>query len=149
MNASRWKASQTILVMLVTFAFVGGVSIGVIGDRLARRVDRSSTRITTDFSSVLDDLSLTREQRSRATAILERSAPLTEETMFEVAGRLQAISDSVDRELRAILTPSQRSRLDSLRRGPIFLLKRVKANGNTSVDTVYPAKEMRPTLRNR
>jgi hypothetical protein len=125
------------------------VSVGVIGDRLARRVDQSSTRITTDISSVLDDLSLTKGQRARATAILERSAPLTEQTMFEVAGRLHAISDSVDRELRLILTPPQRSRLDSLRRRPIFLLKRTSANGNTSVDTVYPPKVLPLTLRNR
>jgi hypothetical protein len=135
--------------MLVAFAFIGGTSVGVIGDRLASRVDRSSTRITTDVSSVLDDLSLTKEQRTQATAILEKSAPLTEETMFEVAGRLRAISDSVDRELRLILTPAQRSRLDSLRGRPIFLLKRTRANGNTSVDTVYPPKALPLTLRNR
>jgi uncharacterized membrane-anchored protein YhcB (DUF1043 family) len=129
----RW-----IVVALLGCAFVGGIATGVIIDRLSNRATDRSARITSDLSSVLDGLSLTKEQRAQADTILERSAPRTEEAMFDIAARLSAISDSVDRQLRAILTPSQRSKLDSLRRRPVFLLKRRTANGSTSVDTVYP-----------
>jgi hypothetical protein len=148
MTTSISNRSRRILVILLVFAFVGGLSVGVIGDRLARRVGQPSTRVTTDISSVLDELSLTKEQRTQANAIMDGSAPRTEAVMFEVAGRLQGISDSVDRELRLILTPPQRSKLDSLRRRPIFLLKRERANGKTSVDTLYPGTSA-ATLHNR
>jgi Spy/CpxP family protein refolding chaperone len=128
---------RRVTLALVALAVVGGISIGVIGDRLASRRIQNSARITTDLGSVLDDLSLTKEQRIKADSILEKSAPRTEEAMFEIAARLRAISDSVDIELRSILTPTQRSKLESLRRRPIFLLKRQQTNGTTSIDTVY------------
>lgn len=60
--------------------------------------------------------------------------------MLEVAERLRAASDSVDAELRAILTTEQRARLDSLRRQPMFMIKRKTAGNVTTVDTVFPGR---------
>ena len=58
--------------------------------------------------------------------------------MLEVADHLRVIADSVDRELRAILTPAQRLRLDSLRITPKLLLKRkVVTPAGTREDTVF------------
>ena len=58
--------------------------------------------------------------------------------MVEMAERLRAISDSVDGELRGILDPTQRVRLDSLRRERPVMIKRkmVSPDGRTSVDSV-------------
>jgi hypothetical protein len=55
-----------------------------------------------------------------------------------MADRLRAVADSVDAELRKILTPEQRTRLDSLRvHGPQFMLKRKRVTPTgTAVDTV-------------
>lgn len=131
---------RRVTLALLALAVVGGISLGVIGDRLASRRVQHVSRITTDLGSVLDDLSLTKEQRINADSILQKSAPRTEEAMFEIAARLRSISDSVDIELRSILTPTQRSKLDSLRRRPIFLLKRQQTNGTTSIDTIHPAR---------
>ena len=57
--------------------------------------------------------------------------------MLELADRLKIVGDSVDAELRAILTPEQRVRRDSLRRDPRLMLKRktVTPEG-TRVDTL-------------
>jgi hypothetical protein len=90
------------------------------------------------MSPVLDELQLTPRQRSQADSILERSAPRSEEAMREVAERLQRVSDSLDAELRAILTAQQRARLNSLRRRPIFMLKRKTPGSATTVDTLFP-----------
>ena len=139
----RTSNRTVVVIALLVLTFVSGISIGIIGDRLISRRQRGVARITTDLNSVLDDLSLTRDQRLKADSILERSAPRTEEAMFEIAGRLRAISDSVDMELRSILTAPQRSKLDSLRRRPIFLLKRPQTNGTTSVDTMFLQKSQR------
>jgi hypothetical protein len=139
----RTSNRTVVVIALLVLTFVSGISIGIIGDRLISRRQRGVARITTDLNSVLDDLSLTRDQRLKADSILERSAPRTEEAMFEIAGRLRAISDSVDMELRSILTAPQRSKLDSLRRRPIFLLKRQQTNGTTSIDTIYRQKSQR------
>ena len=91
-----------------------------------------------DMSGVLDRLRLSPDQRVRAEAILARSAPRAESLMVEMAERLRAISDSVDGELRGILDPAQRVRLDSLRRGRSVMIKRktVSPDGRTSVDSV-------------
>ncbi|HEY1953591.1 MAG TPA: hypothetical protein VGG76_12380 [Gemmatimonadaceae bacterium] len=132
-----------VTIALLGLAFAGGVSLGVIGDRLAGRRAQEGARITADLGSVLDELALTRDQRAKADSILEKSEPRSEEAMFEIARRLRAISDSVDMDLRSILTPSQRSRLDSLRRRPTFLLKRRQADGKTSIDTIYKAESQR------
>jgi hypothetical protein len=58
--------------------------------------------------------------------------------MVDMADRLRAVADSVDAELRQILTPEQRTRLDSLRvNGPQFMLKRKRVTPTgTTVDTV-------------
>jgi hypothetical protein len=60
--------------------------------------------------------------------------------MREVAERLQIVSDSVDAELRAVLTPEQRARLDSQRRAPMFMIKRKMPGSATTVDTVFPGR---------
>jgi Spy/CpxP family protein refolding chaperone len=92
------------------------------------------------MSGTLDKLGLTPQQRAQVNAIIERSAPRAEQAMRDLAERLQNVSDSVDAEMRAILTVEQQARLDSLRlRQPVFMLKR-KTSGSetTKVDTVYP-----------
>jgi hypothetical protein len=94
------------------------------------------------MSGVLDRLGLTPEQRSRAEAILQRHTPRTEDLMAELSTRLAAVSDSLDAELRALLTPAQRELLDSLRsRQPLILRRKQPGPGGTSVvDTIFPPR---------
>jgi Spy/CpxP family protein refolding chaperone len=130
------RSIRGLVISMLLLAFVAGVSAGVTGDRLLTPHVLVRARVG-DMSSVLDRLRLTPAQRAQADAIVQRSTPRAEAIMIEVAERLRAVADSLDDELRAILTPDQRARLDSLRGDPRIMLKRrmVTPRG-TTVDTI-------------
>lgn len=125
-------------IMLLVLAFAAGVGSGIAADRLVAHRSVAATPTGQDMSVVLGQLVLTDEQRSRAQAILNRETPRSERAMLELAAQLRSISDSVDSELRVILTRSQRIKLDSLRHPPTFILKHEDSSGAIKVDTVYP-----------
>jgi hypothetical protein len=127
------KKLSVAVATLVVLAFVTGASAGVAGDRLV--APRLTIRTTLgDMSGTLDRLGLTTEQRRQADAIVARSAPRSREVLIELGERLRLVADSVDAELRSILTAEQRLRLDSLRTAPRLMLKR-KLDGQ-KVDTI-------------
>lgn len=127
---------RTAVASLVLLAFVAGASAGILGDRLV--LPRLRIRATLDdMSRVLDRLDLTPEQRRQADSIVSRSEPRSREVLLELGERLQRVADSVDAELRTILTPDQRVRLDSLRTEPRLMLKRkTMMPGGQRVDTL-------------
>jgi hypothetical protein len=127
---------RAITAALIALAFAAGAGIGVAVDRGLAPAPTVQARVIRDMSVVLDSLGLSAEQRVQAQAIVEASAPRTEEAMREAADRLRSVAESVDTELRAILTPEQRIRLDELRRQPVFMIKRKAPGGGTTVDTV-------------
>ena len=117
------KRLRTAVASLVLLAFVAGASAGILGDRLTS--PHLQIRATLDdMSRVLDRLDLTPEQRRHADSIVRRREPRAREVLIELGERLQRVADSVDAELRTILTPAQRVRLDSLRTEPRLVLKR-------------------------
>ena len=128
-----------VLTSLLGLTFVAGASAGVIGDRVV--AGKQELRIRTgagDMSATLDRLALTPDQRVRADSIVAHSAPRTHAILIETAERLRIVADSVDRELRGILSAEQRTRLDSLRVGPRLMLKRKAVTPNaTTVDTLF------------
>ncbi|MDQ2889722.1 MAG: hypothetical protein M3R65_04080 [Gemmatimonadota bacterium] len=125
-------------VALLVLAFAAGVGSGVVADRLAARGSVAEAHTVQDMSGVLDQLVLSDQQRRQAQVILNRETPRSERAMVELAARLRSISDSVDSELRVILTPAQRIKLDSLRHPLTFILKHEDSSGASRVDTVYP-----------
>ena len=134
-----------LVASLMALSFVAGAGVGVAGDRLlAPRIGLRAT--LDDMSAVFDRLALTPTQRTMAEAIVARTTPRSQQIMIEVADRLRAVSDSLDAELRAILTPAQRLRLDSLRQEPQFMLRRkVTTPRGTTVDTLLDtSKRARP-----
>lgn len=137
------KNPRIIGAALLLAIFVGGVAVGLAFDRFAQRQPRLKTVVTADMSRVLDRLDLTVSQRARADSIVQRRAPATERAMVEIGERLRGVSDSLDSELRAILTPAQRARLDSLRGERKLMLKRklVGPEGKTVVDTVFSSRD--------
>lgn len=134
----------TIVASLVVMAFIAGASAGVVGDRvLAPRVTVRAT--LGDMAGVLDRLELTPEQRRQADSIVLHSEPRSREVLIELGERLRRVADSVDHELRAILTPRQRLRLDSLRTDSRLLLKRkVSTPTGARVDTLLDTGSTRP-----
>ena len=136
------KHPRLVGAALLFVVFIAGVAVGLAFDRPMPPPSSVLTVRAIDMSGELDRLQLTSRQRAQVDSIMQRRAPATEATMLDVADRLRAISDSVDAELRKILTPPQRARLDSLRSGRKIMLKRkvIGAGGTTVVDTVFPRR---------
>jgi len=124
-------------LVLLLAVFAAGLVTGVGLDRALEPRTILKTRLTTRMPEVLGRLGLTAEQRRAADSILERGTPRAEAAMREMVPRLGAIADSLDAELRQILTPVQRARLDSLGLRRMLLLKR-KTSGpeGQRVDTL-------------
>jgi len=125
------------MTAVLALAFAGGAVVGVGADRWLAPTPTIQARVALDPSGILDGLGLTPDQRVQAEAMLAASAPRAEEAMREAAERLRAVADSVDAELRAILTAEQRRRLDDLR-PPTFMIRRKVPGGETTVDTLRP-----------
>ena len=116
---------------VVVGVFASGV---VVGLTLAPRRGSSAAQVRVmrdaGTESDLSRLGLSAEQRRRIDALVAAARPRSEAELRALAGRLQALADSLDRDIRAELTPAQRATLDSLvranrrRRGPTFVLKR-------------------------
>jgi len=123
-------------IILLAMVCVAGALAGIAGDRALVSRRQAGTRVMLRSNDLLDELDLSREQRVAAESILARSSPSSEVVMRELALRLNAIADSANRELAAILSPAQRAKLDSITRGPLFLLKRKDALGRERVDTI-------------
>jgi Spy/CpxP family protein refolding chaperone len=100
---------------LLAAVFAAGALAGAAVDRALVPRPTIRTRIGTSTGGVLDSLGLAPEQRRRVDAALERGRPRIEAAMRDVLPRLRAVSDSIDAEVRAILTAEQRARLDALR----------------------------------
>ena len=122
---------------LLLIVFAAGFAAGMAVDRAREPHSVLKTRLTTAMPEILGRLGLTAAQRRAADSILERGTPRAEAALREMVPRLGAIADSLDAELREILTPAQRARLDSLGGKRILLLKR-KTSGpaGQTVDTL-------------
>ena len=134
-QGGRLLAGAMLVIVFISGA-VGGAAVGVAVDRSAgpRRVIK--TRVDGGLSQLYERLDLTPEQRTLADSVIARRAPLTEQLMREMAERLHTISDSVDAEFRAHLSPAQRATLDSLKQKEALILKRKTPAGATIIDTV-------------
>lgn len=123
----------------LTLVFLAGIAVGMAADRLRGPKPMITKVFAEDLSGVLDKLGLTPAQRAAADSIVRRRAPRADAMMLDVAAQLRGISDSLSAELRSILTPDQRARLDTLRGKRKLLLQRktVRPDGRTVVDTVF------------
>ncbi|HEV8597803.1 MAG TPA: hypothetical protein VGQ69_00420 [Gemmatimonadales bacterium] len=120
-------------VLLLVAVFVAGVAAGFGLERVTEP-RMLQTRLITQMPQVFRRLGLTPEQQRTVDSLLEQSQPRAAAAMRETVPRLRAIADSLDAELRQILTPAQRARLDSLG-GFRLLLKRKSIDGQ-KVDTL-------------
>ena len=129
------RPGRGLLLLLAVFA--AGVGAGIGLDRAIATGSKLETRLSTSMPAVLDRLGLTPDQRRVVDSLLERSRPRAQAAMAELVPRLGAIADSLDAELRRILTPAQRARLDSLGGQGLLVLKRKSSGpGGIKVDTL-------------
>ena len=124
-------------LLLLLAVFAAGVGAGIGLDRAVGSGSKLETRSSMDMPAALDRLGLTPEQRRAVDSLLERSGPRAQAVMAEMVPRLGAIADSLDTELRRILTSAQRARLDSLGgRGLLVLKRKSSGPGGIKVDTL-------------
>lgn len=115
--------TQGIALLLATF--VAGALAGMALERLRTRPEfpppgqERGLGMMRPFAPgglppMFEELNLTDEQRASISEIIERSRPRTDELLQSMLPRLRAVTDSVREEIRAVLTPEQAVKLDSL-----------------------------------
>jgi hypothetical protein len=132
------SGTRALLISLLLLTFVAGAAAGVAGRNLLRPRE---PRVKLQMSAVLDRLDLTPEQRRQAEAVLVRSAPMSRTIVADFTERLRVVADSVDAELRGLLSAEQRAKLDAMRSDRRIIMKRkVAGSEGARVDTVLDAK---------
>lgn len=112
------------LLVLGTFAalFAAGVAAGVAWERT--RGEEPGFRIHVDGGrarvEAFDELGLTDEQRRRIEQIFVRAQPRTDAVLRETLPRLRGVTDSINAEIQAVLTPGQRRRLGRVEPRRVF-----------------------------
>lgn len=105
-------------ITLLVVAFLVGALAGVAADRaLFRRASAPQAFERprpgpTFLPPPLERLDLSEEQRRQIRDILERRQPNTDSILHAALPQLRAITDTIREEIREVLTPQQRERLD-------------------------------------
>jgi hypothetical protein len=63
-----------------------------------------------------EEVGLTTEQRQKTYAIMEKHRPEFEATFREMFPKMRAINDRIENEVREVLTPEQRTKLDEAKK---------------------------------
>ncbi|MEJ7813458.1 MAG: hypothetical protein WKG32_23825, partial [Gemmatimonadaceae bacterium] len=139
---TRPHRARLVALALLVVAFLTGALAGGAAERVRRGHVEVRLRLRAGVPPVFDKLGLTPAQRRRVEEILERGRPRTEAVMAELLPRVRAVTDSVDAEIRAVLTPEQRQALDERRQEqPTFILKRQRlgpgGTGAAKAETLY------------
>jgi Spy/CpxP family protein refolding chaperone len=112
------------LLVLGSFAalFAAGAAAGVAWERTRGGEPSFRVRVNKGRATVeaFDELGLTDEQRRRIEQIFTRAQPRTDAVLRETLPRLRAVTDSINDEIHAVLTPEQRRRLGKVEPRRVF-----------------------------
>lgn len=111
---SRWIGLAVLIATFIVGTLAGAATVRVVSAREPMRVEADADS-TTHAHAWLDQLDLTPQQRQQAEAVLERRRAQMDAFWKEHRPELHAIVDSARAEIRALLTPEQRAKEDSLR----------------------------------
>jgi hypothetical protein len=114
-NSTHRRARAALLLL---FVFIAGGVCGVVGERVLTK-PRVVHRVRVQLgrgSGVYDQLGINDAQREQIGKVLQRYQPRSDSLLAGTLPQLKALMDSADAEVRRLLTPSQRDRLDSLQR---------------------------------
>lgn len=113
--------AQGIALLLITFVVGALAGISLERVRAARLSPPASAGIGMmqpqregRLPMMFRRLDLSPEQRAQIARILEAGRPRTDAILNQMLPRLRAVTDSVQTEIRAVLTPEQIVRLDTL-----------------------------------
>ena len=112
--------------------FAAGLASGTaIRGLLARGTEGPST----SWDAMVRAMDLTAEQERRIDSIFDTYQPRTDTLLMSLVPRLRALADSMDTDLRPVLTESQRELLSDARSRQLFML-RLKTPQGERVDTL-------------
>ena len=139
-RTERLSALIAVLAFLATFVaglFAGAAGVRVLETRSAPPRGRLVT-VHAGMPAPLAGLGLTARQQQAIRAVFERYQPRSDSLLRALLPGLRTVTESVDRDVRAVLTPAQRAQLDALRHTePMLLFKRVDpVDSSVRVDTV-------------
>jgi len=126
---------MTALLLLATFALGSVAGAGLTRWVLADALRDGSGRPPHFGPLPLRELDLSDQQRDKAWAILERHRSELDAVLRENFPRVKAINERIEDEVRELLTPEQRNRLDELkRRGPTRFQRHDHGSGPDGFD---------------
>ena len=127
--------SRRMLGLLLLLAMFGaGVAVGIGLERVRPADPARNISLITRVPSLLKSVGLSPAQQRAVDSLINGGAPRALAAMRETVPILRAVADSLDTELRQILTPAQRARFDSL--GGFRLLLKRKTRDGEKVDTL-------------
>ena len=97
--------------------------------------DKPKPVAATSWAEVANALQLTPAQKQQVDEVFARYQPSTDAVLTSLGPRLAAVTDSMHRDIEALLTPEQRERLKKLQRPATYVLRRKSPMGSR-VDTV-------------
>lgn len=122
--------------------FIAGALAGAAGGRMlgggATPLGATLVTVSRQMPGALRGLGLSADQERAIQSVFDRHQPRSDSLLRTLMPAVRAITDTLDAEVRAILTPSQRAQLDRMRRPePTFLLKhRGPFDSTERVDTL-------------
>ncbi len=122
------------LIVVVAFAATfaaGAASMYAVGIWS----DASRRSGATSWAEVANTLQLTPAQKKQVDDVFARYQPSTDAVLASLAPRLAAVTDSMHRDIEALLTADQREELKKLQRPATYVLRRKSPMGSR-VDTV-------------
>jgi hypothetical protein len=110
------RNARLVGALLMLLSLGVGVAIGFMIPRRDSQGMRISVTATDQMPDEIARLGLSAEQRPAIQAALRRGRDRVLAVVDQVSPRMQAVVDSTDQEIRALLTPAQRASLDSARK---------------------------------
>lgn len=124
MSAPRGWAARLVALGVFAALFAAGAAAGVAWERTRAKAPMFRVHVNGGDARIdaLAELGLTDEQRRRIEQVFERAQPRTDAVLRETLPRLRAVTDSINAEIQAVLTPQQRRRLGRVEPRRVFEL---------------------------
>ncbi|MEO8449926.1 MAG: hypothetical protein ABI647_09060 [Gemmatimonadota bacterium] len=147
MTNSGVTRARLIGLLVVLTVFGAGFAAGAAWNRSRPRTVTMTVEARRAIPDDLMRLGLSEEQTRRIRTILDDRGDRAVTILNEVTPRLRAAMDTLNSEVRAVLTPAQRVALDASGRhqSPFEIrIKRKGESGVETVDTLEPAPRPAP-----
>jgi Spy/CpxP family protein refolding chaperone len=123
-SAPRGWAARLLALGVFAALFAAGAAAGIAWERTRAETPMFRVHVNGGDARIdaLEELGLTDAQRRRIEQVFARAQPRTDAALRETLPRLRAVTDSINAEIQAVLTPEQRRRLGRVAPRRVFEL---------------------------